>query len=130
MQLDDIQRELDKIKEAVDLAVTYHEKDNEKNAALHCSPKVLYSPLTARLQIAQQTLRNLKLALLDFRAPVWSEDQIQRARTYYEKHPIIRTESDDSYSTWSYDVPWRNLTANERHSLIKKVINGEVEEEE
>lgn len=56
---DDIKRELEKIKEAVDLAVTYHTKVNEANSALHSSDKVLYSPMTNKLILAQQSLERI-----------------------------------------------------------------------
>lgn len=63
MDNEDLKRELQKILEAVELAVQHHEKSNEANAALHASPKVLYSPLTTKLQSADNTLRNLILML-------------------------------------------------------------------
>lgn len=56
---EDNKRELEKIKEAVDLAVTYHTKINEANSALHSSDKVLYSPMTNKLIMAQQSLERL-----------------------------------------------------------------------
>jgi hypothetical protein len=52
-------RELEKVLEAVGLAVEYHEKTNEANAKLHLSSKVLYSPLTVKLQAAQKILIGL-----------------------------------------------------------------------
>lgn len=59
MNNENLHRELRKIKQAVDLAVTYHIKDNEKNAALHATDDVLYSPLTTRLNNAQASLGRL-----------------------------------------------------------------------
>lgn len=56
---EDQTRELHKIKEAVDLAVSYHTKINEANSALHSSDKVLYSPMTNKLILAQQSLERL-----------------------------------------------------------------------
>lgn len=56
---EDTTREIKKIKEAVDLAVTYHTKINEANSALHCSDKVLYSPMTNKLILAQQSLERI-----------------------------------------------------------------------
>lgn len=53
---EDLKRELQKIKEAIDLSVTYHTKINEANSALHSSDKVLYSPMTNKLIMAQQSL--------------------------------------------------------------------------
>jgi hypothetical protein len=53
-------RELLKIKEAVDLAVTYHTKINEANSALHSSDRVLYSPMTSKLILAQAALNKLE----------------------------------------------------------------------
>lgn len=53
---EDLTRELQKAKEAIDLAVTYHTKINEANSALHSSDKVLYSPMTNKLIMAQQSL--------------------------------------------------------------------------
>lgn len=55
----DQRRELEKIKEAVDLAVTYHTKVNEANSALHSSDRVLYSPMTNKLILAQQALERM-----------------------------------------------------------------------
>ena len=59
MNNNDLVRELEKIREAVTLAVEHHEKANESNAALHASPKVLYSPLTVKLQQADASLIGL-----------------------------------------------------------------------
>lgn len=56
---DDLKRELEKIKEAVDLAVTYHTKVNEANSALHSSEKVLYSPMTSKLILAQISIERI-----------------------------------------------------------------------
>jgi len=58
----DLQRRLDKIAEALELAYTYHSHTNEANAALHASTKVLYSPLTTKLDIALVELDVLKEA--------------------------------------------------------------------
>ncbi|HUH57847.1 MAG TPA: hypothetical protein VL020_04975 [Pseudomonadales bacterium] len=55
----DMKRELEKIKEAVDLATTYHAKINEANSALHSSDRVLYSPMTNKLILAQQSLERI-----------------------------------------------------------------------
>jgi len=38
------------------LALKHHELSNESNAALHASNKVMYSPLTVKLQNARYTL--------------------------------------------------------------------------
>lgn len=56
---EDTIRELTKVREAVNLAIEYHTKTNEANAALHCSPNVLHSPLTSKLQAAGLTLDRL-----------------------------------------------------------------------
>lgn len=56
---DDQIRELSKVKEAIDLSVTYHTKINEANSALHSSDKVLYSPMTNKLILAQQSLERM-----------------------------------------------------------------------
>ena len=56
---EDTTRELEKIKEGVDLAVTYHTKINEANSALHSSANVLYSPMTSKLVLAQKSLQRL-----------------------------------------------------------------------
>jgi hypothetical protein len=56
---DDTIRELCKIREAVDLAIEYHSKTSEANAALHWSPNVLYSPLVSKLRSAGLTLDRL-----------------------------------------------------------------------
>ncbi len=63
MKNEDFKRELQKVLEAIEAATEYHEKSNEANAALHLSERVLYSPLTAKLQTADNTLRNLLLML-------------------------------------------------------------------
>jgi len=55
----DLVRELDKIDVVLLLALEHHEKANESNAALHASTKVIYSPLTVKLQTAQHAVRNL-----------------------------------------------------------------------
>lgn len=56
---EDYIRELEKILEAVNLAVEYHTKTNEANAALHSSDRVLYSPLTVKLISAKSSLEDL-----------------------------------------------------------------------
>lgn len=52
-------RELKKVLEALKLAKEYFMKTNEANRALHCSETVLYSPLTTKLILAEETLNNL-----------------------------------------------------------------------
>ena len=59
MNKEDLKREIEKIKEAVDLAVTYHTKVNEANSALHSSDKVLYSPMTNKLIMAKQSIERI-----------------------------------------------------------------------
>lgn len=56
---DDLRRELAKVLEAVTLAAKYHTKINEANSALHSSEQVLYSPLTSKLILAQQSLERI-----------------------------------------------------------------------
>jgi hypothetical protein len=56
---DDTIRECRKVREALDLAIEYHTKTSEANAALHCSPNVLYSPLVGKLLTARFTLDRL-----------------------------------------------------------------------
>lgn len=55
----DLHRQLEKLEEALTLALEHHEKQNESNAALHCSKKVMYSPLTVKLQSAKLVLDGL-----------------------------------------------------------------------
>jgi len=61
----DIERELNKIDDALAWAITREEKNSEANAAQHCSEKVLYSPLTIKLQLAKDALAKLSGVLLD-----------------------------------------------------------------
>jgi hypothetical protein len=56
---EDTIRELRKVSEAVATAIQYHVRKNEANAALHCSPTVLHSPLTVKLQAASLILDRL-----------------------------------------------------------------------
>ena len=56
---EDLRRELEKIEEALELAVRYHSKTNEANAALHKSGRVLYSPMTISLMIGLDSVRKL-----------------------------------------------------------------------
>lgn len=52
-------RELEKVLEAVTLAAEYHTHINEANSKLHCSEKVLHSPMTTKLVLAQQSLEDI-----------------------------------------------------------------------
>jgi hypothetical protein len=52
----DQKRELEKILETVQLALKHHAKQNEANSALHASDRIIYSPLTVKLQTAEQSL--------------------------------------------------------------------------
>lgn len=64
MDRTDIVREIDKIGEALDWAILREEKNSEANAAQHCSEKVLYSPLTVKLNLAKDALTKLAGELL------------------------------------------------------------------
>jgi len=61
----DIVRELDKIGEALNWAIKREEGNSEANAAQHCSDKILYSPLTTKLELAKSALVKLSSELLD-----------------------------------------------------------------
>lgn len=55
----DILRELNKIFEALDKAVSYHCLVNQSNAVLHLSDNVMLSPLTTKLISALNSASNL-----------------------------------------------------------------------
>lgn len=56
---EDQKRELDKVLETVQLALRHHELQNKANSALHASDRVIYSPLTVKLQTAEDILLRL-----------------------------------------------------------------------
>jgi len=49
-------RELDKVEEALKWATEHFSRQSEANAALHCTERVLYTPLATRLFAAQRSL--------------------------------------------------------------------------
>ena len=61
----DLIRELDKIGDTIGQAVAYLSKVNEANAALHLNDKVFYSPLTAALVAAGESVGVLRRNLDD-----------------------------------------------------------------
>lgn len=52
MSLEDMRRELEKAREALTAADLYLARHAEMNAALHCSERVMYSPLRSKVQAA------------------------------------------------------------------------------
>lgn len=65
MEKSDLIRELQKIFEVLDSVVDYLETQNEANAKLHMSDKVMYSPLTSAAGIANHSLSNLIMRLYE-----------------------------------------------------------------
>lgn len=60
MHPDDMVRELDKIHTALEHAGNHLSKQNEANASLHLSNKVLYSPLTVAVLNAAESATRLR----------------------------------------------------------------------
>lgn len=52
----DALRELDKIEDALSWAVKHHLASSESNAALHCSERVMYTPLANKLSSAVSSI--------------------------------------------------------------------------
>jgi hypothetical protein len=65
MEKPDLIRELEKIFHTLDSIVDYLETQNEANAKLHMSDKVMYSPLTSAAGLANTNLSNLIMRLYD-----------------------------------------------------------------
>jgi len=65
MESSDVIRELQKVSDVLDSVVDYLETQNEANAKLHMSDKVMYSPLTSAAGIANRTLSDLIVRLYD-----------------------------------------------------------------
>lgn len=65
MESSDVIRELQKVSDVLDSVVDYLETQNEANAKLHMSDKVMYSPLTSAAGIANCTLSDLIVRLYD-----------------------------------------------------------------
>ncbi|QIQ62893.1 hypothetical protein SEA_MOAB_5 [Streptomyces phage Moab] len=65
MEKADLIRELQKIFDVLDNVVDYLETQNEANAKLHMSDKVMYSPLTSAAGLANTNLSNLIMRLYD-----------------------------------------------------------------
>ncbi|QWT29902.1 hypothetical protein SEA_TUNATARTARE_6 [Streptomyces phage TunaTartare] len=61
----DLIRELEKIFHTLDSVVDYLETQNEANAKLHMSDKVMYSPLTSAAGLANKNLSALIMRLYD-----------------------------------------------------------------
>lgn len=59
MDTEDMKRELEKIKDALEWASTHHEKQSEANAALHGSTKVMYTPLASKLSNALMSVERV-----------------------------------------------------------------------
>lgn len=56
----DAQRELEKIHEALTWANKHFFHEGEMNAALHCSDRVLFSPLATKVAYALESVQRLK----------------------------------------------------------------------
>jgi hypothetical protein len=65
LQNQDLIRELEKIFHTLDSVVDYLQTQNEANAKLHMSDKVMYSPLTSAAGLANTNLSNLIMRLYD-----------------------------------------------------------------
>lgn len=65
MEKADLIRELEKIFHTLDSVVDYLETQNEANAKLHMSDKVMYSPLTSAAGLANKALSGLIMRLYD-----------------------------------------------------------------
>ncbi len=65
LQNPDLIRELEKIFHTLDSVVDYLEAQNEANAKLHMSDKVMYSPLTSAAGLANKALSELIMRLYD-----------------------------------------------------------------
>jgi hypothetical protein len=65
MEKPDLIRELEKVFHTLDSVVDYLETQNEANAKLHMSDKVMYSPLTSAAGVANKTLSDLIVRLYD-----------------------------------------------------------------
>lgn len=65
MEKADLIRELEKIFHTLDSVVDYLETQNEANAKLHMSDKVMYSPLTSAAGLANKSLSGLIMRLYD-----------------------------------------------------------------
>jgi len=65
MEKADLIRELEKIFHTLDSVVDYLETQNEANAKLHMSDRVMYSPLTSAAGVANKALSGLIMRLYD-----------------------------------------------------------------
>lgn len=65
MEKADLIRELEKIFHTLDNVVDYLETQNEANAKLHMSDRVMYSPLTSAAGVANKALSGLIMRLSD-----------------------------------------------------------------
>jgi hypothetical protein len=61
--LDDLNRQLDKIRDTLDLNLLNLGRQSESWAALHCNPTVMYSPLYSRVGACIQDLEALRFQL-------------------------------------------------------------------
>jgi hypothetical protein len=59
----DVTRELEKVREALQWADRHLSLQNESDAALHCNPKVFYSPLTLAVREAQASVERMLVDL-------------------------------------------------------------------
>lgn len=59
LQNQDLIRELDKIHDVLDRVTEYLQAQNEANALLHMSDKVMYAPLTSAAGLASRNMYDL-----------------------------------------------------------------------
>lgn len=64
MKTSDLARSLEMIEEAIHWSLEAHEKESERNAALHMQTKVMYSPICTSLQEARTKIEALRLNLI------------------------------------------------------------------
>lgn len=60
----DIQRQIDKAIDAIEWAQKAFERESEKNAALHLSEKIMYTPICGKLDEAHRGLESAKARLM------------------------------------------------------------------
>lgn len=56
----DILRELEKLEDTLGYAELYFQYTSEANAALHCNPKVFYSPLSGQVSAGLKSIELIR----------------------------------------------------------------------
>ncbi len=64
MNKDNINRELDKVEQALTFALEHLQRQSEANAALHMTTRVMYSPLASSVFSAIQSLEVIRNELV------------------------------------------------------------------